>query len=285
MSQLAVSPMTMEPQRAISPIQHRRRGAPRGNANQVATSTSVIRAFAILDILSAQGKNGLPLTDTAHLLRMSKSTTHRYLITLEKLGAVERDEQDRFRLGLKVVELAGLVLSQNSLHKQSEPFLNELADRTRETIHLAVPIGIEVVYIDKVDSPRSLRMFSRIGSRAPMYCTALGKAILAYSNSTLVDEVLEAGLSPHTPHTITTRDALLADLKKVRQRGYALDAQENELGVCCIGTPIFDYSGQVVGAISISGPAERMTAARQREFGPAIRDTGLRLSKRMGYSR
>ena len=174
--------MTMKLQRHISPTQRRRRGASRGNTNPLATSTSVLRAFAILDILSAQGKNGLPLTDTADLLRMSRSTTHRYLITLEKLGAVERDDKDRFRLGLKVIELAGSVLSQNNLHNESEVFLNELADRTHETIHLAVPIGIEVVYIDKVDSPRSLRMFSRIGSRAPMYCTALGKAILAYSN-------------------------------------------------------------------------------------------------------
>jgi IclR family acetate operon transcriptional repressor len=214
---------------------------------------------------------------------MSRSTTHRYLITLEKLGAVERDDKDHFRLGLKVIELAGLVLSQNNLHNQSEAFLNELADRTHETIHLGVPIGTEVVYIDKVDSPRALRMFSYIGSRAAMYCTALGKAILAYAKPKLVDEVVQAGLVPRTPHTITTKHGLLEELKKVRARGYAVDCQENEMGVCCVGTPIFDYRAKVIGAISISGPAERMTPAQQREFGPLIRDAGLRLSKRMGY--
>lgn len=275
--------MTMKLPRPIPPSQRRRRSASRRIAHSIATSTSVVRAFAILDILSAQSKNGLPLTDTAELLRMSRSTTHRYLTTLEKLGAVERDDRDHFRLGLKMIELAGYTLNQNDLHNQGQAFLDELADQTRETIHLAVPIGVEVVYIDKVDSPRSLRMFSRLGSRAPMYCTALGKAILAYSNPKLVDEVTKTGLVPHTPHTITTKHALLEELKRVRARGYAFDFQENEVGVCCVGTPIFDYSGKVLGAISISGPAERMTAARLHEFGPTIRDTGLRLSKRMGY--
>lgn len=277
--------MTMKPQRHLAPTHRTSRGTLRGDSTSLSTSTSVARAFAVLDILSAQGNIGLTLSDTAHLLRMSRSTTHRYLITLEKLGAVERDDKDRFRLGLKMIELAGLVLSQNNLHNQGETFLNELADRTHETIHLAVPIGTEVVYIAKVDSPRSLRMFSYIGSRAPMYCTALGKAILAYSSAKLVDEVIRAGLAPRTHHTIATKHALLDELEKVRSRGFAFDCQENEVGVCCVGAPIFDYSAQVIGAISISGPAERMTAARQLEFGPLISDAGLRLSKRMGYSR
>jgi IclR family transcriptional regulator, KDG regulon repressor len=252
-------------------------------ANRNTTSTSVARAFAILDILSTKGDSGLALMDTANRLRMSKSTTHRYLITLERLGAVERDVQDRFHLGLKMIELAGLTLASNDLRKHAEPFLDELAGRTKETIHLAVPSGTEVVYIAKADSALSIRMFSYIGAKAPMYCTALGKAILAHSTAAKVNEVITAGLQGRTPHTITSRQALLDELDKVRSLGYAIDDEENEPGVGCVGAPIFDYSVRVIGAISISGPLDRMTRTRRLELGAIVRDTGLRLSKRLGY--
>lgn len=263
---------------------HARRAASGRKTNPNATSTSVARAFAILDILSPRGNSGLALMDTAMQLHMSKSTTHRYLITLEKLGAVERDDKDRFRLGLKMIELAGLVLSQNNLHKMGEAFLNELADRTHETVHLAVPSGTDVVYIAKADSARSIRMVSHIGSKAPMYCTSLGKAILAHSSPELVDKVIHAGLAPRTPHTITSQQALSDELERVRLQGYAMDSEENEIGVSCIGTPIFDYNSRVIGAISVSGPTERMTPSRRFELVPIIRDAGVRLSNRMGYA-
>ena len=184
---------------------HKGAGGAKVAANRITTSTSVARAFAILDILSTQGNSGLALMDTASQLRMSKSTTHRYLITLERLGAIERDVQDRFHLGLKMIELAGLTLSNNDLRKHAEAFLDELAARTKETIHLAVPSGTEVVYIAKADSALSIRMFSHIGARAPLYCTSLGKAILAHSTATKVNEVISAGLEVRTPHTITSR--------------------------------------------------------------------------------
>ncbi len=272
----------MKPQTRDSSTKRPHSSAARRKPKPNLTSTSVARAFAILDILSPQGNTGLALTEAAKQLRMSKSTTHRYLITLEKLGAVERDEKDRFRLGLKMIELAGLVLSQNNLQKQGEALINELAARTHETVHLAVPSGTEVVYIAKADSARSIRMFSYIGSKAPMYCTALGKAILAHSSAKLVAEVIRAGLAPRTPHTITSRQALWDELEKIRLEGFAFDNEENELGVSCVGTPVFDYNARVIGAISISGPTERMSP-RRLEFGPLVRETGLRLSKRMGY--
>jgi IclR family acetate operon transcriptional repressor len=244
----------------------------------------VARAFAILDLLSTQGESGLALMDTAAQLRMSKSTTHRYLITLEKLGAVERDPKERFHLGLKMIELAGLTLSNNDLRKRAEAFLDELAIRTKETIHLAVPSGTEMVYIAKADSDLPIRMFSYIGAKAPMYCTALGKAVLAYSTPTTLEEVIRAGLPARTPHTIITKPALVEELARVRSLGYAVDDEENEIGVCCIGSPILDYSARAIGAISISGPIARMTRARRLELGPVVRDIGLRLSKQMGYS-
>ncbi len=252
-----------------------------GNRNS--TSTSVARAFAILDALSSHGENGAALMETAHRLRMSRSTTHRYLLTLEKLGAVERDANDRFHLGLKMIELAGQTLSNNDLRKLAEPFLEELAARTQETVHLAVPSGLDVVYIAKADSAHAIRMYSYIGARAPMYCTALGKAILAYAPPALLEAAIRGGLAARTSHSLTSRAALLSELEQIRSKGYAIDDQENELGVCCVGTPIMDYSSRPIGALSVSGPADRVTPARQLELGPIVRDSGLRLSRRMGY--
>ncbi|MGE5140800.1 MAG: IclR family transcriptional regulator [Rudaea sp.] len=249
------------------------------------TSTSVNRAFAILDALAGGSESGIALAETASKLHLSRSTAHRYLITLEKLGAIERDGQDRFHLGLKMIELAGRTLSSNDLRQQGEPFLRELASRTEETSHLAVLSGLEVVYIAKADSARAIRMYSHIGARAPVYSTALGKAILAHSDKTLFEQVVQAGLVSRTPHSITSRRALLQEIERVRQRGFAVDAEENELGVCCLGAPVFDYSSRPIAAISISGPAERITPARQPELGRVVRDAALRLSRRMGYPR
>lgn len=248
-------------------------------------STTVTKAFAILDLLALKGEGGAsPLEISVHL-GVSKSTVHRYLTTLEKLKVVERDERDRFRLGLKLIELAGDFLGDHNLRNASEPFLNELATRTQETIHLAVPSQSEVVYITKVDSSHSIRMASRIGARSPMYCTSLGKAILAYYPAAQVEEIIREGLPARTPYTITSPEALYAELARVRAQGFAIDDQENELGVRCVGAPVFDYTTKVVGAISVSGPADRMTRERSLELGPVVRDAALEVSRRMGYPR
>jgi len=249
------------------------------------TSTSVARAFAILDVLASKGETGIPLLEISKHLGMSKSTTYRYLVTLEKLGTVERDEKDRFRLGIKLVELAGPILSNNDLRNQSNAILGELAAQTQETVHLGVPSEIEVVYIAKVDSSHSIQMHSSIGTRVPMYCTALGKAILAHASSTLVEQVIGHGLTRRTPHTITSSEALRVELERVRAQGFSVDAEENEIGVCCVGAPVFNYDGKVIGAISISGPTQRITGERRLELEPLVREASRRISKRMGYSR
>jgi DNA-binding IclR family transcriptional regulator len=223
--------------------------------------------------------------EIAKRLQMSKSTTHRYLVSLEKLGAVGRGVTDRFHLGLKLIELAGAALSESDLRKQAETFLDELAAETQETVHLAVPSGIEAVYIAKVETKHPIRMYSRIGARFPMYCTALGKAILAHSDSRLVDEVASGGLKARTPNTITSPKALRVELEHVRAQGFAIDGQENESGVCCVGAPVFDYNAKVIGAISVSGPADRVTKERRLALGPVVKDAALRLSRSMGYSR
>ncbi len=254
-------------------------------ANQLKTSTTVAKAFAILDFLASSGEGGSSLATISSQFGISKSTAHRYMTTLEELAVVERDAKDHFRLGVKLIELAAAFLSDHSLRNVADPFLHELAIRTQETVHLAIPFGDEVVYIAKVESSHALGLTSRIGARVPMYCTALGKAILAHYPAERIEEIIRAGLPARTLHTITSPEGLLRELEQVRAQGYAIDDQENELGVRCVGAPIFDYIGKAVGAISVSGPANRMTLERSLELAPWVRDTALAVSKRMGCRR
>jgi DNA-binding IclR family transcriptional regulator len=254
-------------------------------ATQLKTSTTVTKAFAILDLLASSGEGGSSLKSISDRIGISKSTAHRYMTTLEELAVVERDDKDRFHLGLKLIELAATFLSDHNLQNVSKPFLNDLAAQTQETVHLAVPFGDEVVYIAKVDSSHAIRMASRIGARMPMYCTSLGKAILAHYPPDRVEQIVGAGLPARTPHTISSPDALHTELERVRAQGYAIDDQENEPGVCCVGAPVFDYTTKVIGAISVSGPASRVTRERSLELAPLVRQMALALSKKMGCPR
>lgn len=234
------------------------------------------------DIASASdGRKSL--TQIANHLNVSKSTAHRYLTTLEGLGVVQRDERETYRLGLRLVELAGAVLADHDLRREAEPELEALAQSTKETAHLAVPSGNEVFYLAKVDSPHAIRMFSRIGSRMPMHCTALGQSILAHLPEERVREVLSEGLPRRTPNTITDPVALRANLELVRQRGFAIDEEENEAGVRCVGAPVFDLAGAVVGAISISGPTMRITPEVALAIAPAVMQAARAVSLRLGY--
>ncbi len=258
----------------------------KGNTQEVdgepRMSTTVLKAFTVLDLLASKDESSL--VDVSEKLGTSKSTALRYLTTFEKLGVVTRDDADRFYLGPKLIELAGAYLSNHSLRSVAMPLISELAEETRETVHLAVPSGNEVVYIGKVDSAHSIQMASRIGGRVPMYCTSLGKSILAHSPDHL-EEIISEDLVPRTPHTVEAPEALREQLERVRNQGFAVDDEENELGVRCVGAPVFDYSGKVIGAISVSGPANRMTQEQCLRWGPLLRDTGLQVSRGMGYQR
>ena len=252
-------------------------------STQQKTSTTVAKAFAILDMLVSKNERGLSLAEVSNHLQVSKSTAHRYLTTLEELGVVRRDDRDHFGLGPKLIQLAGAFLNNHDLRNESEPFLERLSAQTDETVHLAIPSGNNVVYIAKVDSPHSVRMASHIGARNPMYCTSLGKVILAHYPTDRVEEIIHDGLPERTLHTISSPEALHAELEHVRAQGFAIDDQENEIGVRCAGAPIFDYTGKVIGAISVSGPASRLTRKRSIEIGSMASDAALEISRRMGY--
>jgi DNA-binding IclR family transcriptional regulator len=267
----------------IDPIKEIRQKAT-GGPKVSPASTTVAKAINIVEILASKADMGISLAELSALIKMPKSSTHRYLVTLQELGLAERKDGDRFCLGAKVIEIAGVFLAKSDLRNESLVVMKELAEKTGETIHLAVPSGKEVVYISKIESPHALGMSSHIGSRLPMYCTSLGKAILAFSNTELLDAVLSEQLEARTSHTELSPAALRAELVSVRSQGFALDDEENEPGIRCVGAPVLDYSGKAIAAISISGPCERITLERAMQLGPLLWESTRRVSRRWGYS-
>jgi DNA-binding IclR family transcriptional regulator len=247
-------------------------------------STSVERAFDLLDLVAAAGPEGLTLAQLATGVATAKSTVHRYVATLLELGVLKRDGVGRIQLGLKLVELAGSLLDGDNVRTAAEPLLHELVARTGETVHLGVPADGQVVYIAKVESPQSVRLVSRIGARIPFYCSAMGKALLARLDGPALDAELQRPREVRTLHTIIGRQALERELEKVRAGGVAIDDQENELGVRCIGAAIVDGHGRGIAAISVSAPEARMPLERCAELAPAVRAAADEIGRRIGRS-
>jgi DNA-binding IclR family transcriptional regulator len=252
-------------------------------ANDPYRSTSVERAFELVDRVAAAGPEGITLAQLAADVATAKSTTHRYIATLLGLGVLRRDEAGRLHLGLKLVELAGALLEGDNLRGAAEPVLRDLVARTGETVHLGVPSEGHVVYIAKVESPQSVRLVSRIGARAPFHCSAMGKAMLALMREPELQAALERPRELRTMHTITSTDALLAELDKVRAEGVAVDDEENELGVRCVGAAIRGPRAEPVAAISVSGPATRMTHERCTEIAPTVIAAAHEIARLLGH--
>jgi DNA-binding IclR family transcriptional regulator len=245
-------------------------------------SSSVERAFELVDRVAAAGPTGITLAQLAADVPTAKSTTHRYVATLLELAVLRRDEAGRLHLGLKLVELAGALLEDDNLRGAAEPVLHDLVARTGETVHLGVPSEGHVVYIAKVESPQSVRLVSRIGARAPFHCSAMGKAMLASMSEADLRLALELPREVRTMHTITALDALRAELDAVRAQGFSIDAEENELGVRCVGAAIRGPRTEPIAAISVSGPASRMSPERCAEIGPAVIAASHEIGRRLG---
>lgn len=245
---------------------------------------SVARALDILQIVSSH-KQGIGVTEIAKQIDINKSSVYRILTTLAHYGYIEQDgETGKYKLGYKCLEMSTKLLESIDLRKEALPFLMELEKYTNEVIHLVVYDQGEVVYIEKLEGNETLRMHSQVGKRASMHCTSVGKAILSQLPEHKVEEIIEKkGLPAHTEYTITNKEKLLEELKKVRENGYALDLQENEYGITCIAVPIFDHLGKVAAAVSISGPTMRMTNERLEQLKGIMIEMGKKISARLGY--
>lgn len=247
---------------------------------------SVSRALDIIHLVGMK-KGGLGVTEIAKQIDINKSSVYRILSTLAQYGYIEQDEvTGRYKLGYKFLEISSKLLDSIDLRTEARPFLQELENETNEVIHLVVYDQGEVVYIEKLEGNETLRMHSKVGKRAPMHCTSVGKAIMAHQPSGIVHEIVDRkGLPMHTEKTISDKDTLFQELVKVKQEGYALDLEENENGITCIAVPIFDHSGNVTAAVSISGPTMRMSADRLEQLKEEILRTGKLISSRLGYTK
>lgn len=249
----------------------------------MADSTS--RLFQIIEFLACS-KDWVSVRTMARELHISAASAYRALNSLKELGYVRQEAQDsKYQLTLKIAGISAQVLENVQLRQIAHPFLQSLTSLTNETTHLAVLEGREFVYIDKVDNTQAMRMRSRLGQRGQLHCTAAGKSMLAFMpEGDMRVLVQHLGFQALTEKTITDPTRLVEHLQKVRKLGYAVDDEENELGIRCIGSPIYDHAGRLAGALSISGWTITMTRDRIPQLAPELMQTCQRISKELGFS-
>jgi len=242
------------------------------------------RLFQIIEFLASSG-DWVSVRTMARELRISAASTYRALNSLKKLGYVRQDHKDsKYQLTLKIAWLSAQVLDRQQLRQIAHPFLQHLTSVTNETTHLAVLEGTEFVYIDKVDNTQAVRMRSRVGQRGKLHSTAAGKAMLAFLPEAELQSVLRRlEFTALTYNTITDEVRFREQLALIRRQGYGIDDEENEVGIRCIGSPVFDHAGRLSGALSISGWTISMTRERLPQLAPELLQTCQRISSQLGH--
>jgi IclR family acetate operon transcriptional repressor len=234
-----------------------------------ARSASAERTFEVIGAVAAHGGGGVSLTALAKESGMAVSSCHRYVSTLQDLAVLDRDLNGQIRLGAGLIALAGAYLESDVLRTAAHPYLVDLVSTCGETSHLGRYSSGRVIYVDKVECDKSVRLVSRIGSTVPLHCSAMGKSILATLPPAEVDRRIAAASLRRTEYTLLGAE-LRAEIDRVAAQGWAIDEQENELGVRCVGAAIVTATGQTVGALSISGPADRFSKADCRRIAPDV---------------
>ncbi|SHI94445.1 IclR family transcriptional regulator [Desulfofundulus thermosubterraneus] len=252
-----------------------------GTAHEINTIQSVERAIKILEYLC---RGPASLSELSRELGLHKSTAFGLLQTLIKHNYVHQEiKTGRYRLGYRVLALGGAFLEHCDLREIASPYLQQLVNEHGETVHLVVMDDGQVVYVDKIDSPQSIRMVSRIGRRLPAHCTGVGKAILAYLPEEKVQAIVKKrGLPRFTANTITTWEELSAELARIREEGVSYDREEIEEGLRCVAAPLIGYGQYPVGAISVSGPASRMTEEKMSRIAGSLKKVAGEISQQMG---
>jgi DNA-binding IclR family transcriptional regulator len=242
---------------------------------------SVDRALTILDILARLGEAGV--TEIAGELGVHKSTAFRLVATLEAHGMVEQNEgRGKYRLGVGVLRLAGATTARLDVVQEARSICRKLAADSGETVNIAVLSDRSVLYVDQVAGQSALQAHNWVGQHIPLHATSNGKVLLSGLSSDEVDARLPR-LPSYTPDTVTTRAKLRRDLALVRDQGYAVAVDELEIGLAAVAAPVRGASGEVVAALSITGPTVRMTAARISELCRVLVEESDRLSARLGY--
>jgi DNA-binding IclR family transcriptional regulator len=244
------------------------------------------KALLLLDAFTLQ-QPSLSLSELMERTGLPRATAFRLLATLEQCGYVVKDGVN-YSLGFKLFVLGNVVAEGLDLRRVAHRHLEALRDSTGETVQLAVLDNWQIVHIDRAVSNQSVAyMVSQVGTILPAYCTALGKALLAFQGEDMVDAWASTQeLRRHTATTITTADGLLEELRRIQERGYSIDNEEREVGVRCVGAPVFDREGEAVAAISLGAPTDRLPRSIEgSQVAMQVVATALAISRELGYVR
>ncbi len=245
--------------------------------------SSVANAMRLLKVFS-DDEFEIGVSDLAKRLALAKSTVHRLASTLVRERILERGSRDgKYRLGLLLFELGALVRRKMDVSAEARPQLKALMEKTGETVHLAVLDEFSVLYVNRIESRRAIRMGFGLGVRAPLHCTALGKALLAHQPEAFIDAAIANGLPQRTVNTISGPQAFRQELASVRARGYAIEDEEIEAGLRSIATVVRNDAGNVIAAIGIAGPAHRMTKKVLLSYARELMAATDAVSQRLGY--
>lgn len=239
-------------------------------------SGSIARAATVLEVLAAEG-GPLGVSELSRRCGFSKSGVQRTLLALLQVGLLER-ERTGYRLGLKMFELGQQVPRQRQLREAARPIMEDLAQATGHQVHLAVLDSLQAVYLDIVHGSKAPPLPTRVGGRWPAHGTGIGKVILAFSDSSVVEELLGAGLPRLSERTITNPGMFLAELARIGERGFAYDLEESRAGVVCVASPVFGAPGEVVAGLSVAGWHNRMNLDHSAA---AVRTAALGLSRKI----
>lgn len=251
------------------------------NSNNV---KSVIKAFLIMEELDKAGE--LSIGDLSERLLMDKATVHRLINTIKDSGYVNQNlDSKKYSNSLKLLAMGNRVMDKSGVKHIARPYVEELAEKTGETINLGVRVGNKIIYVDKLESSSTIKVGLGIGTTVPSYCSGLGKAILAFTLEDELEEVLDSiSFEKYTDGSITDRVLLNEEFKRIRERGYALDDEEYVIGLICIAAPIYDYHGNPVAAISVSSPKYRYDPNKHLTFySSLVTEAAQKISRQLGY--
>lgn len=239
-------------------------------------------------VLSAfdYSRKELSVQEISKITGIHRTTVHRSIFTLEKEGFIERNESNgKYRLGLKLFELGNMVAANMDIRHRARTYLEKLADDCEIAVHLVIRDGWEAIYIDKVESPKSMIRYSRVGMRVPLYCTAVGKIILGgVSDEDIIKALSKTEFIKLTPNTVDNLYELLKQVQNAREFGYALDLEEIQLGLICIAVPVYNHLGNIVAAVSASGSASQLPMDSIQQLVKKVQEAGNGISSSLGWT-
>jgi IclR family acetate operon transcriptional repressor len=245
---------------------------------------ALVRAFCLIEALARDNGQPKGIQELCHLTGLTKATVHRLINTLVDIGYAEKDFNGKYCLGLKLMTLSGVILSNLHVANVAKHELDQLAKKTQLTAHLGILDNNDLLYVEKANSNQSIQTSSYVGQRSYVHSTSLGKAICAHLPVETVKQILnEKGMPKFTEKTLITVESFLAELKKIKQNGYAVDNEENEKYVRCVAAPIFDHTSSVIASISVSGLIIHIPEEKFCELSNEVMIVAKKISRKMGY--